>query len=247
MAPMTPRDASQRPRCIMNPMERQFRALIARVFATDGLLLNGSIIDAGANDGGEACFLADLAPDRIVHALEPLAYHFRNVLNVSSSRPNVRPMLGALGSVERIVSVRQTPHNGHHTQLTMIQRAPASNSSDADDLFGVYRIDSLFTREWAGQRFALGHFDLEGGELDMLQGSEETIRRDRPLLTLEVGVKTKVGPALDALRALGYRGYIVPERCGFTSTCRNMLCFPTERLPPPAIVNRSLLLPLPPE
>lgn len=233
------------PSCVVNRLERKFQALIVAVFATDGLLLPGSIVDAGANDGGEACFLASLAPGRFVHALEPLAFHLNNVLNVSSSRPNIRPMLGALGSVERTVSVRQSPHNGHHTQLSMIHTAPSWNSSGANDLFNVYRIDSLFTREWVGERFAFGHFDLEGAELDALQGGEKMIHRDRPLFSLEVGLKIKTNDALEALRALRYRGYVVPEQCGFTSSCRNVMCFPIERLPPPALINRSLLLPLP--
>ena len=40
------------PSCVVNRLERKFQALIVAVFATDGLLLPGSIVDAGAKEAG---------------------------------------------------------------------------------------------------------------------------------------------------------------------------------------------------
>ena len=87
--------------------ERVFRRIVAEIFATTGLLRHGSIIDAGANNGQEACYYAALQPNRSVHAIEPLQQNVDFMLaRYQPSHPNLRPLLGGLGSENTVVSIK---------------------------------------------------------------------------------------------------------------------------------------------
>ncbi|MGC5054902.1 FkbM family methyltransferase [Micromonospora sp. DT48] len=55
--------------------------------------------------------------------------------------------------------------------------------------------------------------DIEGHELPALRGAEQTVRRDRPVLLIEVEERIQpVEPLLDLLTSWGYRGYVLPSR-----------------------------------
>lgn len=55
--------------------------------------------------------------------------------------------------------------------------------------------------------------DIEGHELPALRGAAETVRRDRPVLLIEVEERIQpVEPLLDLLTGWGYRGYVLPDR-----------------------------------
>ncbi|MFV2116326.1 FkbM family methyltransferase [Micromonospora sp. LOL_025] len=55
--------------------------------------------------------------------------------------------------------------------------------------------------------------DIEGHELPALRGAAETVRRDRPVLLIEVEERIQpVGPLLELLAGWGYHGYVLPGR-----------------------------------
>jgi FkbM family methyltransferase len=55
--------------------------------------------------------------------------------------------------------------------------------------------------------------DVEGHELAALRGAASTIRRDRPLLLLELEERMQpVAAAIDFLAGWGYRGWVRPQR-----------------------------------
>ncbi|MFC0504003.1 FkbM family methyltransferase [Micromonospora costi] len=55
--------------------------------------------------------------------------------------------------------------------------------------------------------------DVEGHELPMLRGAAGTIRRDGPVLLVEVEERIQpIEPIIDLLTGWGYRGYVLPER-----------------------------------
>lgn len=103
-------------------------------------------------------------------------------------------------------------------------------SDDAPDVpkLPIRRIDSLFSNETLG----FAHFDMEGGELDTLKGAAATIRRDQPVLTVELFVhkdKSYREQLLRLISDLGYSTYMVDEVCGWNLDCRNLLCLPRTR------------------
>jgi FkbM family methyltransferase len=53
--------------------------------------------------------------------------------------------------------------------------------------------------------------DVEGHELPALHGAEQLIRRDRPLLLIELEARIQpIQPVLDLLDGWGYRGHVLP-------------------------------------
>ena len=204
-------------------------------------LPNGSVIDAGAHVGTETCLLAQAAPDRIVHALEPM---FRNVQSITRQYvhlPNLKPMQSGLGNEEimvqptvgmfaagqmfspaRLRRKKELPHAGRN------ENASWASSS----WFPVRRVDSLFEGPWRGETLALGHFDVEGAELEVLRGATATIRRDAPVFTTELHVHDNCSFSSELLRyadALDYDSYLVEEVCGARMDCRNLVHLPRRR------------------
>lgn len=238
-----------KPACRTTSWERKFTKHMSDILQTPGMLLEGSIVDCGAETGGESCLFADLAPERTVHAIDPLPYNIESVRKlVRSGRPNIKPIRVGLGSAERIVHIGQSKHTKSGSMLINVHHAPSFAGNESSRTFHVRRLDNLFGfaklagerfhGEWAGEKLAFGHFDLEGGELELLKGAKQVILRDRPVFTIEVGIGGAPYPvALQVLASLGYRAFMVPERCGIPKECRNVLCFPLERLPPAWLVN----------
>eukprot|EP00966_Prymnesium_polylepis_P157314 3635702-Prymnesium_polylepis.1 len=90
------------------------RVLIRGLFQS-GLVSAGSLIDAGANTGQEACLLAHLASQQRVHAIEPLSINVEHMRAAyGDSKPNLRPMVGALSDSARsmIYRAREKRHRG---------------------------------------------------------------------------------------------------------------------------------------
>ena len=230
--------------CAVSRHEKRLLALTKALFESK-ILLSGSVVDSGAHKGGEACFYADLDPARPVHAIEPLLHNVKVMRLKYSDRPNLLPFHGGLGSIDRFVDLAPPPsvfaqRDGKARNSSMLinvfQAASVTNaSSNSSTIFHVYRLDDLFTRHWAAERLAFAHFDVEGSELDVLQGANRTLQRDRPVFTVEVGGEREANfnsKLLAMLAALGYRSYVVDEQCGYNWDCRNLMCFPIERLPP---------------
>jgi FkbM family methyltransferase len=196
-----------------------------------GAVPPGSVVDAGAADGTEACSFAAVAPTRLVHALDPLVRNVHAIERLArAGHANLRPMVAALGDEERSYGV--PAHLAHHvgqqarwrgralraacgrlsrglpaermlacTQVSIadptaiaerrfqrvaaLREPPAANATRRDR-FEVFRLDGLFDGPWRGERLGLAHLDTEGHELSVLRGAARTLRRDRPLLTLEL-------------------------------------------------------------
>ena len=225
-------------RCPAPEVEPLLRSLIGGLFAESGLVPPGSVIDAGANSGEEACYYAERQPQRLVHAVEPVDANVRHIQRLWGSRfPNLRVLRGALGSVNRLVRDQHAARKlvGGGSQITvgtMNGRAAVhASESDAPGVFRVYRIDDLFAGEWRGERLGFAHFDVEGGELDVVRGASATLKRDRPVFTVEVHPHNKPNETvalLQEIRLLGYRSFLVEEQCGVPVDCRNLLNLPRE-------------------
>jgi FkbM family methyltransferase len=214
----------------------------------EGLVPNGSAVDAGANSGEESCFYAELQPQRVVHAVEPVAANVQFIKKTWVARlPNLAVLHGGLGSKNRFVrsaeASRKSTGQGSQVKVgDMSQKAgvvlpdqPAGNDAAqlGPGVFRVYRLDDLYAREWRGERLGFAHFDVEGGELDLLRGAVATIQRDRPVFTVEVHVHNKPNLTADLLhliQELGYSSFLVEEQCGVPVDCRNILNLPRETL-----------------
>jgi FkbM family methyltransferase len=224
------RSAATTPRC---PSTTEvLLAAVVRGLLLERVLPPGSLIDAGANTGVESCWLAETAPDRIVHSLDPLRSNVRSIEHMQQDQnlSNLRPQFGALGSSARTL---------HISQAKATQRAGKQlfGVHEMDDSKGgsevpVHRLDDLFERSWPTETLAFAHWDVEGAELDILLGAQRVIARDRPVMTVEAYPHTNAEAALKLLHhleSLKYDAFLIEEVCGFPFDCRNILCVPRER------------------
>ena len=205
----------------------------------------GNVVDAGANDGTEACIYAEGSPDRLVHAVEPLKSNVALIhqLTRAVNLSNIRPLMAGLGNTTTGVlpqSPTQSPRDPRAQALSrrrrrLLSSSQVKSSSHGRSRFPVYRLDDLFAGAWAGERLGFAHLDLEGFELLVLHGARETICRDRPIFTAEIFVHNRPHLTASVLRfadsELGYRAYVVEEQCGIPADCRNALFVPKELVP----------------
>ena len=179
-----------------------------------------SVVDAGAAEGTEACIYGEHAPDRLIHAVDPIE---RNLVDLQSRMrdaniTNVVALHAGLG--DKTVGVGHSKlflRAGHMAQEGARGARRAS--------FPTYRLDDLFTGLWSGERLGFAHLDLEGFELLVLRGARDTIMKDRPIFTVEVFVHNKPKMTEDLLAfaaSLGYQTWLVEEQCGMPADCRNV-------------------------
>jgi FkbM family methyltransferase len=230
-----------------SPYEPRFQRTIAAIFAlasSCGGLRNGSVVDSGAHVGGESCLYAGYAPDRIVHAIDPLRANVEIMRKLYKDRVNLIPLQAGLGSVNRVVDIASTKvvargigGKGAAMLLNIAQAksAPVADQRPDNSLtaFRVLRLDDQFgpSGAWEHERLAFAHFDVEGSELDVLQGAREVIARDLPIFTCEVatGMTEHAQRLLDEIAILGYEAYAFAEKCGENPDCRNLICLPKDR------------------
>lgn len=231
------------------PKERIFASVIKALMVSQ-LIPSGSVVDAGANDGREACFYASLDTQRIVHAIDPLQLNVDSVHVASRRYPTIQPMLGGLGREARVLHVPQEKSIKPGQQITF---APTNNLVPRDlsgartqnvlrfrrnatqalgQPFPVERLDALFATRWTDERLGFAHFDTEGNELDVLIGAAATLRRDHPVFTFELFVQKNPSftrQLFNYVDQLGYDSLLVEEECGVPLDCRNVVAVPRQR------------------
>ena len=226
--------AAERKACRVRK-EPIFNSLLVSLLREPGLVPPGSIVDAGAHTGTETCLYATADPNRTVHAIEPLFMNARTIANELRYLPNVRVMQGGLGSRPATVHpTRGMRGKGQMFNPSLVKyTAPGggnrSGSAFTPSTFQVYRLDDLFEEQWRGEALGFGHFDVEGMELELLEGAVKTIRRDAPVFTTELMVHADPAYSIALLNltaALGYASYIVEEVCGLRMDSRNLLHVP---------------------
>ena len=173
----------------------------------------GTIVDAGAHEGRLTVPLAALPGSHVI-AFEPLPSAFRRLQAAVTSYPGrvtLRPEAlsdreGAVTlAVPRVAGVAQEEWASIAKDYEAIRRDDPR--VDAVDTWTVptIRLDSLgFTDVTAIK------IDVEGAEEETLRGALETLRRCRPVLSIEIEERHRPGsttaiPRL--LNPLGYRGF----------------------------------------
>ena len=214
-----------------NKHEEKFFAVCKALFL-EGNMPPGSVIDCGANDGSETCHYATLAPDRIIHAVEPIYVNWKHIKQKYAELSNLRVLRAGLGSKPFFAVEGKTEVGEQIVGLTPVD-GEAPKSHLRQDIFPVYRLDDLFNDQWSGEKMGFGHFDVEGGERELLLGASQTIARDRPLFTFEAHVWKNITLARELIEfasARDYAVFMVNEACGRKQDCRNFLCVPREWL-----------------
>lgn len=86
-----------------------------------------------------------------------------------------------------------------------------TSSVTASDAAVPVRVPTITLDSLALEDVRFVKMDIEGHELPALRGAEETIRRDRPLLLLELETRHQpLEPVVELLTSWGYEGQVMP-------------------------------------
>ena len=203
---------------------------------------HGIILDAGCNDGRSSVLLAQHFPNRSVVAMEPirLNVHLARARAMkafnSSDGARLTVLQGGLGAKVGSATYAATLDHQRIRNIgggSGIQTGTApgyayQQNFTARASFDVWTVDALLHSR--GQHLSFAHWDVEGGEVDVLDGARRTIARDQPMFTLEAFPRSSPQAFVEMARrvyALGYRMLEIPESCGAPSDCRNFVCLPS--------------------
>ena len=186
-----------------------------------------TIVDVGANLGFTVAIFAELAgPAGRVLAFEPSLRTFAKLKRTIeiNGLANVKAFdcgCGDSNSVESLVSPDAS--SGHRSLL--IEPHAAHQSSEPVKLV---RLDDMMRAEAA--QVDLLKIDTEGYEPQVLRGAHDLLRRDRPVVYIELcdEYRRSSAQAIELLREAGYRFPIEPD-LGRAANGANFIAVPVER------------------
>ena len=161
------------------------------------LVSGGLAIDVGANKGLYTYFLSKLA-DR-VEAYEPNPVLAAKLSACNLPNTNVHAKAVSTKPGEAVLNIPLSPKGKHRANVASLN----SVDGDADKI--KVPVAAIDAEGFSDVRFI--KIDVEGHELAVLQGAEETITRDRPIILLEIndGVDSPDGQAvIGFMLARGY-------------------------------------------
>ena len=138
----------------------------------------GTCLDVGANIGNHAVAFAPYFENVI--AFEPNLRTFQ-LLGINANLfGNITALNFGASSISKIVEARQDPRN---IGATAIKTSEDHNGSSVK--FELVRIDDVKEVQESKQ-ITFMKLDIEGHELEALNGAEQTIRMHRPIIAMEV-------------------------------------------------------------
>lgn len=172
-----------------------------------------TFVDIGANQGEFTLFAARRLSQGNVFAFEPEEQMFQRLTkNVDLNQfKNVKLFNCGLGKEKtwaQLYTSRDTAlHSGWHEGLFTSYRSNYRNDHVQD--IEIIRFDEILSNGGV-QRVDLVKIDVEGAELFVLQGAEETLRRFKPKILLEMNEETfrHAGySAADVMKFMHEHGY----------------------------------------
>lgn len=207
-----------------------------------------TVVDVGANFGLYTARLARLVgPGGTVYAFEPHPAYGPALSRIAAKSANVT-FVGAAASDAPGAARLAVPERGQNTYMGSLQ------SRGGDHAVIEVPATTLDLELGGRSGIRLIKCDVEGHEHEVFIGAEQTLRRDHPILFVEIEQRHRRRPVQDTfgfLTELGYEGYMMRQ-----ATPRPLSEFEVERdqtahiaddptvgLPPPEYVNDFLFIP----
>ena len=180
---------------------------------------NKTIIDAGAYIGDTSLFLAKNNPEQLIYAIEPSLSNvkFINKIKNINKLKNIGVLRYLLSDKSRNHTVKNADFpNAAYTET----ENPGSDTTKSETL------DKLISDDIIKGPIGLLHYDVEGMELEVLQGSINTISKDKPIIIVEtLGTFEKNKELHDYLVKLNYYKYeTIKESCAFGDILNRIHC-----------------------
>jgi FkbM family methyltransferase len=159
------------------------------IYEVPGFEPAGTVVDVGAGYGDYAVLIGRLPAVREVVALEPTPHPAQRA----------REFVAANGAKVRIVEAAGGKASGR-MQLGAAGTEALSVLSDSGTIdVAVVAIDDLGL-----DKVDFIKIDVEGAEIDVLEGGRKTLARDHPRIAIEVHSKALAGQVHQLLTGLGY-------------------------------------------
>ncbi|WPL15602.1 methyltransferase, FkbM family [Thiorhodovibrio winogradskyi] len=146
-----------------------------------------SAVDVGGHAGRHARVLLDILGARDLLIVEPLPQECAHLMLSFGGRPGVRIIHAALsrelGRTKFIVNTSAREESGLRRRRYNDEAGATLEKIEVD----VTSLDALFADQRAPRQLDFIKIDVEGAELDVLAGGEQTIQRYRPLISVEYG------------------------------------------------------------
>jgi FkbM family methyltransferase len=175
--------------------ERRTHSLLCTLVAT--LPPNTCVLDAGCHVGDTAVKLASCVSDGVtIVAMDPSRekIDFLNKLKQMNGIKSIETVHGGLSDQQMSARLQKSSPNSGAWTLGL------EGDGGKNDLM-VYTADSLFLRD---RVISLVHLDIEGFEYRALRGMEIILKRDRPMVMVEIKHGTNSKMIRPYLEELGY-------------------------------------------
>ena len=175
-------------------------------------------VDIGANNGATSLLLArEFARVHSFEANPDLAERARKAVPA-----NVSLQATALSNKSGTAELRIPVTNGIALDgWASLQRPQVGDESD----WRRVRVESRTLDSFAFDEVDLIKIDVEGHELAVLAGANETISRNRPWLIVEVWDESR-SEVISAMAALGYQPRALRDICGIEGAPNNLIFLP---------------------
>ncbi len=166
----------------------------------------GTSIDVGANKGVYSYLLSRISEK--VEAFEPNPK--MHALLEGAVPPNVETHAVALsnesGAAELILPIQRSGRYANQGATLQSKKLPP------DKGFGVVRVEQRRLDDYRFSDVTFIKIDVEGYELEVIEGARETLRRERPTLLVEIDeAHSKISreETISAIKRLGYDCFYV--------------------------------------
>jgi FkbM family methyltransferase len=165
------------------------------------------IVDAGSNIGNHALYFASQLRAERIECFEPNKITFENL------KRNVE-----INSLEKIISVHNSGlgartsfgiEKGYSVFNTGLNSVEEVNGPENKDSISLLRLDEL-----GYKNIDFIKIDVEGHELSVLTGAEETIRLCKPVILVEA-FDDSISQIENLLTGYGYKMFFRPEKHNF--------------------------------
>jgi FkbM family methyltransferase len=189
---------------ILGRFEKQALAICGRYIKPDSV-----VVDVGANIGTHTVQFSQFAPDGTVISLEPARSTFALLLKNVRNLGNVIPLNIALSNACGIQSFFVASDNAY-SGLKDTRQKPILRQ----ELVACHTGDELLSQLLGERRIDFIKIDVEGFELQVLQGMQTLIRKHRPVIFCEIkscGGLQNPNPegTVDFCVSLGYEALVV--------------------------------------
>ena len=153
-------------------------------------------IDVGANIGNHTVYFADHFVS--VQSFEPNKRVFKLLEANSMLRSNIKVFNLGASNKSQAISIK---YNNNNVGMASVEKV----TGDIEAIFQLEPLDEIVTKENIGE-ISFIKIDVEGHELQALQGAVKTIKKYQPVVALELLGRNLNGPTseLELLRSLGY-------------------------------------------